>query len=1643
MAGSALRERPGLWGVALLCLLELSAAQTSYSVSEEVEKGAVVGNLAKDLHLNVQELESRALRIVAGHSKRFFDVNVKTGALFVTERIDREELCGSAAKCSVNIEAILSNPMQLHRIEVHVLDVNDNAPTFPETLYTVNISELAYPGERFPLPVAHDADLGSNSVKSYKLSPNEHFSLDVQSGGEQSVSAELVLQKALDREKQPVIQLTLTAVDGGKPPKSGTLQIKVNVEDVNDNIPAFSKSLYKVRVSENSPVGSTVIKLEATDLDEGVNGELVYSITAGGSSKISDQFTIDSVSGEMTIKGNLDHEENAAYEIRAQARDKGTPSRVTHCKVLVEVLDVNDNAPEITVSSVMSPVREDSAVGTVVALVTVSDRDSGNNGEAKASVSGSVPFKLKPSYKNYYSLVVDGPLDRESTSQYSVTIAATDEGSPPLSSSTVITVEVSDVNDNAPLFPEPVINVYVKENGPVGAVISTVSALDPDVGENARITYSLLENSRSAAPVSSLVNIDSESGHIHTLQSFNFEEMKTFEFRVQATDSGLPPLSSNVSVQVFVLDENDNSPGILAPYSEHGSVNTENIPYSAEAGYFVAKIRAVDADSGYNALLSYHISEPKGNKLFRIGSSSGEVRTKRRMSDNDLKSHPLLIVVSDHGEPSLSATVSIDVVVVESTADIQTQFKHVPMKEESFSELNVYLLIAIVSVSVIFLLSLVSSIAVRCCRTDGPFSRYSPPVITTHPDGSWSYSKSTQQYDVCFSSDTLKSDVVVFPAPFPPADAELISINGGDTFTRTQTLPSSDKDLYTTLRHVSAVILREEAADRCVDAVLSELLFAEMAGSALRERPGLWGVALLCLLELSAAQTSYSVSEEVEKGAVVGNLAKDLHLNVQELESRALRIVAGHSKRFFDVNVKTGALFVTERIDREELCGKALKCSVNLEAILSNPMQLHRIEVHVLDVNDNAPYFHRKSHNINITESAYAGERFPLPVANDADVGVNSVKSYKLSPNEHFSLDVQSGGEQSVSAELVLQKALDREKQPVIQLTLTAVDGGKPPKSGTMLIVINVVDVNDNTPVFSKQLYKVRVSENSPVGTTLITLTATDLDDGVNGEIVYTLIEQGASSSSGLFKIDPHSGEITVQGQLDYEENAAFEIRAQASDRGHSPRSTHCKVLVEVTDVNDNAPIISVTSLMSSVKEDSALGMVVALVTVTDKDSGKNGVSKVEISGSAQFKLTSSYKNYYSLVVDGPLDRESTSQYDITITATDEGSPPLSSSTVITVEVSDVNDNAPLFPEPVINVYVKENGPVGAVISTVSALDPDVGENARITYSLLESSRSAAPVSSLVNIDSESGHIHTLQSFNFEEMKTFEFRVQATDSGLPPLSSNVSVQVFVLDENDNSPGILAPYSEHGSVNTENIPYSAEAGYFVAKIRAVDADSGYNALLSYHISEPKGNKLFRIGSSSGEVRTKRRMSDNDLKSHPLLIVVSDHGEPSLSATVSIDVVVVESTADIQTQFKHVPMKEESFSELNVYLLIAIVSVSVIFLLSLVSSIAVRCCRTDGPFSRYSPPVITTHPDGSWSYSKSTQEYDVCFSSDTLKSDVVVFPAPFPPADAELISINGGDTFTRTQTLPSSDKSYVLVCKIITQNGSGGSANFEAE
>ncbi|XP_041123103.1 protocadherin alpha-2-like isoform X8 [Polyodon spathula] len=816
------RESMGMYcGFMLLpCLWNIVSGQIIYSIAEESEQGTFVGNIAKDLHLSVQELKARMFRVVSGSKQQYFQVNLNTGILFVNEKIDREELCPNTPICSVNLEAIVNNPLNLYHVEVNILDINDNPPIFPVNSLYLNIAEATLPGARFPLESAFDPDVGKNSVDTYRLSSNKYFLLDLQTKGEQSRYTALVLQKALDREKESVIKLVLTAVDGGNPPKSGTSQIVVNVLDANDNAPVFTSSVYKVNIVEDVSQGTAVIKLNATDLDEGLNGEIVYSLSDRDPRNVLDTFDIDSNTGEISAKRQLDFEETAAYEIHVQAEDKGTPSMAGHCTILVEVIDLNDNSPEIAMTSLLSPVQEDAKAGSVVAIITVSDKDGGKNGKVNCHISGSVPFKLQASYRNYYSLVLDGPLDREIISQYNITITATDEGSPPLSSSKQISIAVSDVNDNAPVFPESSISVYVKENRPHGYPILSVSAFDPDLNENAQVTYTLLDSVIQGEPVSKFISVNSANGDIYSLQSLDYEDQKVFQIHVQATDSGVPPHSSNVTVNVFILDENDNSPLILPPYSKNGLTSTERIPYSAHIGYFVAKIRAVDHDSGYNAWLSYDIIKHRGTDLFSINHNSGDIRTKRMIAEDDPKEQLLIILVKDNGEEPLSATVTLTILIIDSTQAVQSEFRQMQKNEDNFSNLNLYLVVSIVSISIIFVLALLVFFAIKCHRTDdNRFSRYSTPMITSNPDGSWAYSK-TQHYDVCLTSESSKGDFLVFNAPCPHGNGELIS-NGTDSSKRTQWTgsqveprqPNTDWRYSASLRAgIQSSVLMEESA---------------------------------------------------------------------------------------------------------------------------------------------------------------------------------------------------------------------------------------------------------------------------------------------------------------------------------------------------------------------------------------------------------------------------------------------------------------------------------------------------------------------------------------------------------------------------------------------------------------------------------------------------------------------------------------------------------------------------------------------------------------------------------------------------------------------------------------------------------------
>ncbi|XP_024919184.1 protocadherin gamma-A10-like isoform X4 [Cynoglossus semilaevis] len=758
-----LRRQMGLLFL-LLYVSNMVGGQIRYSIPEEMKKGSVIGNIAQDLGLDLKRLRSGRARIVSGENVHYTELKTDKGILVVGERIDREQLCGDVTPCSFSFDVILENPMELHRITVEVLDINDHAPVFPNRDEPImfDISEGAAVGVQFPLQSAEDPDVGQNALQNYILSQNDNFILKQHANPDGGKYVEMMLQKPLDREQSPQLSLKLIAVDGGTPQRSGTVNIVINVLDANDNVPVFNQTVYKTNVKENTVRGTRIITVNATDADSGSFGRVTYGLSKmkGVTTHI---LSIDKITGVISVSGDIDFEKERKYEVRVEAKDHG--GLIGTSKLILDVIDVNDNTPVINILSFFSPVSEDAPPGTTVAILNVKDADFEKNGQIKCTVDGKVPFKIESSLSSYYNLISDQYFDRESVSEYNITITANDFGSPPLSSSTTLHLKISDVNDNAPLFDKNVYLAQITENNSPGASIFAVSAKDSDWNQNARISYILEETQVSGSSVSAYVSLNSETGVLSAVRSFDFEQIHQIEVKVKAQDGGSPPLSSNVTVKILIQDQNDNPPQVLYPVQTGGSVVGEMVPRSADVGYLVSKVVAVDVDSGQNAWLSYKLQKVPDRALFEVGLQNGEIRTIRQVTDKDPVNQKLTVIVEDNGQPSRSATVIVNVAVADSFSEVLSEFTDFKHDKEYNDNLTFYLVLALAVVSFLFITCLVVIISVKIyrwrqfrilCHSNLPVIPYFPPSYSdTLRTGTLPH---VYNYNMCNTTDSRKSD---------------------------------------------------------------------------------------------------------------------------------------------------------------------------------------------------------------------------------------------------------------------------------------------------------------------------------------------------------------------------------------------------------------------------------------------------------------------------------------------------------------------------------------------------------------------------------------------------------------------------------------------------------------------------------------------------------------------------------------------------------------------------------------------------------------------------------------------------------------------------------------------------------------------
>uniref|UniRef100_A0A672YLY4 Protocadherin alpha-13-like n=1 Tax=Sphaeramia orbicularis TaxID=375764 RepID=A0A672YLY4_9TELE len=1608
-------------------------------------------------------------------------------------------LCQGSGTCLMELKILVENPLEIHYVVVEITDVNDHSPSFPENEQTFEIAEHTSPGKRFQLHSARDPDAGINSIRTYTLTSNEHFEINIRQRDSSKIPF-LVLKKSLDREQINKHTLLVTAVDGGKPPRSGTLNVSIIVLDSNDNKPIFSQEVYQIAIQENVPVGTSIFRINATDSDEGSYGEIEYSLGKTLMREIYDIFELDKISGEIRVKGSVNYEETDLYELDVEASDKGTPPFTGECRVIIKIIDVNDNAPEIEVTSLSNTVSEDSKPGTVISLIRVKDKDSGVNGKIILHITNDVPFELKPSYKeNTYSIVTKGLLDREKVSFYEITIKATDCGEPPLSAFKTLNIQISDVNDNSPHFRQSPLEFYLIENNVAGQSILSVSAADDDLDNNSVISYHIARDG-SQNDIMSFLNINSDNGHITALKSFDFETLKTFQFQVVATDSGTPSLSNNVTVNVFILDQNDNAPVILYPLSSNGSAEgVEEIPRNVNAGHLVTKVRAYDADIGYNGWLLFSLQEVTDHSLFGLDRYTGQIRTLQ-----EKREHNLLVTAVDGGKPQRTGTLNITIIVLDSNDNIPifsqevyhiTIQENIPLKTPIFKmnatdpdegtngeieyslgktlKQKVYDIFEVEELTgEIKIKGLVNYEENDMYELDIEASdKGTPPltgecrVIIKITD----VNDNAPEIEVTSLSNTVPEDSK------PGTVISLIRVRDKDSGVNGKIIlqitndvpfelkPSYKENTYSIVtkglldrEKVSFYELKIKATD-CGEPPLSTLKTLNIQISDVNDNSPHFhqsplefylienNVAGQSILSVSAADDdldnnaviSYHIARDGSQNDIMSflninsdnghvtalksfdfetlktfqfqvvatdsgtpSLSNNVTVNVfildqndnapvilyplssngsaEGVEEIPRNVNAGHlvtKVRAYDADIGYNGwlLFSLQEVTDHSLFGldrytgqiRTLRSFTetdeaehklvilvkdNGNILVENPLEIHYVVVEITDVNDHSPSFPENEQTFEIAEHTSPGKRFQLHSARDPDAGMNSIRTYTLTSNEHFEINIRQRDSNKIPF-LVLKKSLDREQINKHTLLVTAVDGGKPPRSGTLNVSIIVLDSNDNKPIFSQEVYQIAIQENVPVGTSIFRINATDSDEGSYGEIEYSLGKTLMREVYDIFELDKISGEIRVKGSVNYEETDLYELDVEASDKGTPPLTGECRVIIKIVDVNDNAPEIEVTSLSNTVSEDSKTGTVISLIRVKDKDSGVNGKIILHITNDVPFELKPSYKeNTYSIVTKGLLDREKVSFYEITIKATDCGEPPLSTLKTLNIQISDVNDNSPRFQQSPLEFYLLENNVAGQSILSVSATDDDLDNNAVISYHIARDA-SQNDIMSFLNINSDNGHITALKSFDFETLKTFQFQVVATDSGTPSLSNNVTVNVFILDQNDNAPVILYPLSSNGSAEgVEEIPRNVNAGHLVTKVRAYDADIGYNGWLLFSLQEVTDHSLFGLDRYTGQIRTLRSFTETDEAEHKLVILVKDNGNVSLSATATVVVKVVEpkeafAASDVKSASK------DDDSNVTFYLMITLGSVSALFIISIIVLIAMQCSKSTDYTSKY--------------------------------------------------------------------------------------------
>lgn len=1461
----------------------------TFSLAEDANPGTSVGAVhAVDPN---GSWESVSYHISSGDPLGWFAVHPASGLISTLKALDRETqpYVLLSLQCSTDTSPVYS----ITQVNITITDVNDNAPVFPKVSDSLSIPQSTSPGTVLFIAHAHDNDSGANGRVKYQLKNTQNGTFDIEAN-----FGMLTLNKSLQQGTVETFILEIVAEDEGEPSLSTTFSLTVNVKpNFVVNSLAFETLIYQVEIGESYRRDTRVIQVRAhqTRDPHASSSGVIYSIENQNGSPPA-PFRIHPTSGWLYLAQSLDYEAETAYRfhVLATANDEGQGE--VSATVSVLVLDVNDNAPVFSREEYYFTVPEGAALQGLVGTVRATDKDSGKNGQLSyILLSDGKFFRVNAKTGELIHWVA---LDREQHSQHTVRVMVTDQGQPRLNSTTIVHILVSDQNDNRPCFTHlphsKDSTVQIWAGVPTGSLVTTVFAKDLDAGENGTVTFSMdtVDEDGETPPH---FEIDSRSGDIKTTQFFSLTTQRQYMLRVTAKDGGAAPLEDSALIHVQVHG--------AEPHSAHSSpqiLRRFTVREDAEVGSVVGS--AGLSDKGH---FSYIISEGDGDLHFGIHASSGDIYINQALDYESTMQYSLLVYAEDT-DYNLGLNRSVLVCVI--VEDVNDHTPWFPDKLVTFGLRED---------------TRVGSLAFAFQARDGD---------GTLPNSDLEYSLEYDKVDATrfpFRIDRSAGSLTVAA----PLDRETVpsfafTVTATDRAERVEERRSSEVTAQVFLLDVNdnrPVFISAETVQVMEDAGVGSLLhhlvaidgdegenglvsYFIVAGNKevfmLDEKTGLLFLSSPLDYEtqrvhrltvravdqgqppLSSTQTltvevgdindqapvferrvyNASVAENRDPGeAVVRVSASD-----GDSEENAVvwySLLPGPGYELFSINPYTGLITTTSYLDREEQQYYTLR--VQARDSSSRPLSsTSTVLCSVLDDNDNSPEFMQSSFQISLPENLPPGPIHAVQ-ASDPDYGENGTIHYSIQGEDfqgRFTIDSFTGA-------ISTTQVLDREETPNYTLTIQAHDHGPSPLTSSTQIHVLLLDQNDNTPAFSQKTYYASISEGLPAGTEVAQLTAFDPDEGPNGEITYSLKEDG---SLGAFSVDPFSGVVRTTKPLDRESRSQYSLRVVASDGcTQGPLSSEASLTIQVEDVNDNTPICVNNPANAWVSMTTPPNQVVTMVTAADRDRGENGTVRFMLSDEESLFDVNGETGEVSLrrrVKVGFSGRK------LHVVVSDRGRPPLASTCLVFVHLLGERERLQ-FSQKVYNATVKENSRAGTWITKVEANDP-TNSRQRITYTIFSGNEN-----NIFSINRYTGEIRVQKdnSLDFEQSARVELVVLA-DSGLQ--STHCRVSVSLQDVNDNT-----PLFEHNSYRTAVWEGQVHNTY-VMQVFASDADSGLNGQIEYSIISGNHNNAFILDSVRGILATNVMLDREISNSYKLVLQAADKGNPQFSSTATVRVQVVD-------------------------------------------------------------------------------------------------------------------------------------------------------